>query len=182
MNISKAYTVPPAELSEACAFASQMLLSSSWSFQLSPKRQALSNGVSLILLPTLRKDTENWHYASSWAEWGLCLCFANAAKQQLKFPTFTKEASNFKWSINHWTYSVTFAADTECGIQIFWTVNRRAVSQWKVVKEEKDCGYRANNFSLGNGSAIHCSKNLNATFNVGGKINWVFPLYYTANS
>ena len=30
-----------------------------------------------------------------------------------------------------------------------------------------------NNFSLGKGSTIRGSKNLNATFNVGGKNNWV---------
>ena len=77
-----------------------------------------------------------------------------------------------------WMYSVTFATDIECGIQIFWTVNRRAVSQWKIVKGEKDCGYRANNFSLGNGSAIHGSKDLNATFKVGGKSNWVSLLVH----
>ena len=41
----------------------------------------------------------------------------------------------------------------------------------KIVKEEKDCGCRANNFSLGNGCAIHSSKDLNATFNVRGKSN-----------
>ena len=76
----------------------------------------------------------------------------------------------------YWTYSVTFNTDIERGIQIFWTTNRGAVSQWKIVKEEKDCGYRANNFSLGNSSVIHSSKDLNATFNVGGKSNWVCPL------
>ena len=75
--------------------------------------------------------------------------------------------------VSHWTYSVTFATDIECGIQIFWTANRRAVSQWKIVKEEKDCSCQANNFSLGNGSTIRGSKNLNATFNAGGKSNWV---------
>ena len=33
---------------------------------------------------------------------------------------------------------------------------------------KKDCGYRANNFQLGKGCAIHGSKDLNAMFNVGG--------------
>ena len=70
----------------------------------------------------------------------------------------------------------TFAPDIECGIQIFWTANRGAVSQWTIVKEEKDCGYWANNFSLGNGCAIHGSKDLNARLNVGGKSNWVWPM------
>ena len=79
----------------------------------------------------------------------------------------------------HWMYLVTFATDIECGIQIFWTVNHRAVSQWKIVKEEKDCGFLANNFSLGNGSVIHGSKNLNATFN--GKSNWVPLRWITKN-
>ena len=74
---------------------------------------------------------------------------------------------------SQWKYSVTFATDIERGIQIVWTLNCRAVSEWKIVKEEKDCGYRANNFSLGNGSSIHGSKILNDTFNVGGKSNWV---------
>ena len=69
-----------------------------------------------------------------------------------------------------------FAADIERGIQIFWTANRGAVSQWTIVKEEKDCGYQANNFSLENGCSIHGSKDLNATFNVGGKSNWLHPL------
>ena len=40
-----------------------------------------------------------------------------------------------------------------------------------IVKEGKDYGYRANNFSLGNGSAIRGSKNLNAMFNVADKSN-----------
>ena len=48
-----------------------------------------------------------------------------------------------------------------------------AVLQWTIVKEEKDCGYRANNFSLGNGPATRSSKNLNVTFNACGKGNWV---------
>ena len=43
----------------------------------------------------------------------------------------------------------------------------------RIVKWEKDCSYQANNFSLGNSSPICGSKNLNATFNVGGKSNWV---------
>ena len=72
-----------------------------------------------------------------------------------------------------WTYSVTFAHDIECGIQIFWTANWGAISQWTIVKKEKDFGYQANKFSLGNGCAIHGSKDLNATFNVGDKSNWV---------
>ena len=43
----------------------------------------------------------------------------------------------------------------------------------KLLRKGKDCGYRANNFSLGIGSAIHISKDLNTTFNVSGKSNWV---------
>ena len=37
------------------------------------------------------------------------------------------------------------------------TANRQPVSQWKVVKKEKEFGSPANNFSLGNGLAIHGS-------------------------
>ena len=61
-------------------------------------------------------------------------------------------------NMNHRTYSVTFTTNIERDIKIFWTMNRGAVSQWKIVKEEKGCGYQANNFSLGNGSPIHGSK------------------------
>ena len=68
------------------------------------------------------------------------------------------------------TYWVTVATDIERGIQIFWTANQGAISQWTIVKKEEDCGYRANNCSLGNGCAIHSSKNLNATFNVRAKV------------
>ena len=82
----------------------------------------------------------------------------------------------------HWTYSVAFAPDIERGIQIFWTANLGAVSKWTILKEEKDCGYQANNYSLGNGCAIHGSKNLNAMFNVGGKSNWVRPLCLITSS
>ena len=32
-------------------------------------------------------------------------------------------------------YSVTFATDIECGIQIYWTANHGAVSQWKIVEQ-----------------------------------------------
>ena len=77
-------------------------------------------------------------------------------------------------------YSVTFAPDIERGIQIFWFANRGAFSQWKIVKEEKDCGCSANNFSFGNGSPIHGSKDLYAMFNVGGKSNWVRLLFQNA--
>ena len=72
-----------------------------------------------------------------------------------------------------WTYSVTFATDIEFGLQIFWTVNCRAFSQWKIVCPVAAIFFFLNNFLLGNGSAIQGSKNLNATFNVGGKSKWV---------
>ena len=73
----------------------------------------------------------------------------------------------------YWTYSVAFEPDIERGIQIRWTGNRAAVPQSTIVKKEKEFGYRANNFSLGNGSPIPGSTDLNATFNVGFKSNWV---------
>ena len=69
--------------------------------------------------------------------------------------------------------------DIERGIEIFWTANRGAVTQWTIAKKEKDCGYWANNFSLGKGCAIHHPKDLNATFIVGGKSNWVRPMWFT---
>ena len=69
-----------------------------------------------------------------------------------------------------------FATDIERGIQIFWTVNRRAISEWKIVRSVAAIFFFLNNFSMGNGSAIRHSKDLNATFNVGGKSNWVRPL------
>ena len=47
---------------------------------------------------------------------------------------------NFDKTLLHWMCSVTFATDIELGIQIFWTANRGAVSQWTIVKKEKDCG------------------------------------------
>ena len=78
--------------------------------------------------------------------------------------------------VSHWTYSVAFEPDIERGIQIRWTGNRAAVPQSTIVKKEKEFGYRANNFSLGNGSPIPGSTDLNATFNVGFKSNWVRPL------
>ena len=76
----------------------------------------------------------------------------------------------------YWTYSVTFAIDIELGIQIFWTMNCTAVSQWKIVRSVATIFFFLNNCSLGNGYLIHGSKDLNGTFNVGGKSNWVRPL------
>ena len=70
-------------------------------------------------------------------------------------------------------YSVYFATCIERGIQIFWTMNRRAISQWKIVRSVATIFFFLNNFSLGNGSAIRGPKNLNARFNAGGKSNWV---------
>ena len=85
--------------------------------------------------------------------------------------------SSWGWFVairfRHWTYSVAFEPDIERGIQIRWTGNRAAVPQSTIVKKEKEFGYRANNFSLGNGSPIPGSTDLNATFNVGFKSNWV---------
>ena len=75
-----------------------------------------------------------------------------------------------------WTYSVTFAPDIERGIQMFWTVNRTAVSQWKIVRSVAAIFFFFNNYSLGNGSPIRGSKDFNAKFNVGDKSNWVRPL------
>ena len=49
----------------------------------------------------------------------------------------------------------------------------------QLLKKEKDCGYRANNFSLGNVSAIHSSKNLNATFNFGEVTEYVYYALFT---
>ena len=60
----------------------------------------------------------------------------------------------------------------ECGIQIFWTVNCTAVSQWQIFRLVAAIFFFLNNGSLGNGSATHSSKDLNATLNVGGKSNW----------
>ena len=34
------------------------------------------------------------------------------------------------------------------GIQIFWTANREAISQWTIVKEEKDCQWPVNWLSI----------------------------------
>ena len=80
---------------------------------------------------------------------------------------------------SNWTYSVTFATDIECGIQILWTVNRRAIFKWKIVRPGAEVYFFLNNFSLGNGSVIRALKNLNATFNVSSKSNWVLLLIHS---
>ena len=92
-----------------------------------------------------------------------------------------QQAGNREKENPQWRYSVTFATDIEHGIQIFWTANRGAISQWTIVKKGKDCGYQANNFSLGNSCPSRTSKDLNAMFNVGGKSNWVGLLWFTVN-
>ena len=61
----------------------------------------------------------------------------------------------------HWTWHSDF-------------LNRKLQSRFpKIVRSVAAIFFFLNNFLLGNGSAIHGSKNLNATFNVGGKSNWV---------
>ena len=72
-----------------------------------------------------------------------------------------------------WTYSITFATDIERGIQIFEPRIGETFANEKIVCSVAAIFFFLNNLLLGNGSTIHGSKDMNATFNVGGKSNRV---------
>ena len=63
-------------------------------------------------------------------------------------------------------------------------MNRRTISQWKIVRSIATIFFVINNFSLGNSSAIRNSTDLNAKFNVSGKSNckYVLCLFYFINT